>query len=186
MPPAWTWAPGPNTSEPKELLPAAPIWIVGAAKVSSSAVIPNRGLRHLAIRVTDVERAKEFYSRVFGMKLVWQPDPDNAYLSGGCDNLALHRGPSGDPQGQRLDHLGFIVATVAELETAWQWANREGLPDLASTAPSSRWFRVVLYQRSRRQRYPGPLRTGNQPAQVRRLKAPPSRRGNDAQESRHR
>ncbi|HTW86799.1 MAG TPA: VOC family protein [Candidatus Binataceae bacterium] len=90
-------------------------------------MIPNRGLRHLAIRVADVERAKEFYSRVFGMKLVWQPDPENAYLSGGCDNLALHRGPSGDPQAQRLDHLGFIVATIAELETAWEWANREGL-----------------------------------------------------------
>ncbi len=91
-------------------------------------MIPNRGLRHLAIRVGDVERAKEFYSRVFGMKLVWQPDPDNAYLSGGCDNLALHRGPAGDPEAQRLDHFGFIVATIAELEAAWEWANRQRLP----------------------------------------------------------
>jgi catechol 2,3-dioxygenase-like lactoylglutathione lyase family enzyme len=90
-------------------------------------VISNRGLRHLALRVGDVERAKEFYARVFGMKLVWQPDPDNAYLSGGCDNLALHRAPAGDAQAQRLDHLGFIVATIAEVEAAWEWANRSGL-----------------------------------------------------------
>ena len=46
-------------------------------------------MRHLALRVSDVARAAEFYSRVFGMRLVWQPDPDNAYLSSGCDNLAL-------------------------------------------------------------------------------------------------
>ncbi len=49
-------------------------------------MIKNRGMRHLALKVSDVDRAKDFYVRVFGMKLVWQPDADNAYLSSGCDN----------------------------------------------------------------------------------------------------
>lgn len=88
-------------------------------------MIKNRGMRHLALKVSDLERAKDFYVRVFGMKLVWQPDADNAYLSTGSDNLALHRGPAvanENANAQRLDHLGFIVATVADLEASYAWA----------------------------------------------------------------
>ena len=90
-------------------------------------MIKNRGMRHLALKVKDVERAKAFYERVFGMKVVWQPDPENAYLSSGCDNLALHLGDGGDPSAQRLDHLGFIVESIAEVEAAWVWAQAEHL-----------------------------------------------------------
>jgi len=90
-------------------------------------VISNCGMRHIALRVNDVARAAEFYARVFGMRLVWQPDPDNAYLSSGCDNLALHRGAPADASAGALDHLGFVVPTVAELEAGWRWAEAERL-----------------------------------------------------------
>lgn len=90
-------------------------------------MIAHRGLRHLALRVSDVARAVEFYSRIFGMKPVWQPDPENAYLSSGCDNLALHRGERGDPGRQALDHLGFVVATSEEIERAFKWASAQGV-----------------------------------------------------------
>ena len=92
-------------------------------------MIKNRGMRHLALKVSDVDRAKDFYVRVFGMKLVWQPDPDNAYLSSGCDNLALHRGDSEKTAGdaQRLDHLGFIVPTIADVEAGYAWAQSSGV-----------------------------------------------------------
>ena len=90
-------------------------------------MIKNRGMRHLALKVKDVERSKEFYSRVFGMKVVWQPDPENAYLSSGSDNLALHLGDGGNPAAQRLDHLGFIVESIEEVEAAWAWAQAERL-----------------------------------------------------------
>src|SRR5260370_35113986 len=56
------------------------------------------------------------------MKVGWQPDPDNVYMSSGCDSLAFHRGEAGDPAAQSLDHLGFVVATVAEVEAAYEWA----------------------------------------------------------------
>jgi catechol 2,3-dioxygenase-like lactoylglutathione lyase family enzyme len=56
------------------------------------------------------------------MRLVWQPDPDNAYMSSGMDNLALHRGTPGDPSRQSLDHLGFVVGTIAEVESGYTWA----------------------------------------------------------------
>ncbi|HVN64179.1 MAG TPA: VOC family protein [Candidatus Binataceae bacterium] len=90
-------------------------------------MIKNRGMRHIALKVADVGRAKEFYERVFGMKVVWQPDPDNAYLSSGCDNLALHRADSAFPDNQRLDHLGFIVPTIADVESGYEWAKANGL-----------------------------------------------------------
>ena len=90
-------------------------------------MIKNRGMRHLALKVSDVERAKDFYVRVFGMKLVWQPDPDNAYLSSGCDNVALHRGQDAPGDAQRLDHLGFIVPTIADVEAGYVWARSNGV-----------------------------------------------------------
>ena len=77
--------------------------------------------------MSDVPRAVEFYARVLGMRLEWQPHPDNAYLSSGCDNLALHRGAHGEPEAGALDHLGFVVPSIAEVEAAWQAAQAEGL-----------------------------------------------------------
>ena len=64
------------------------------------------------------------------MHVVWQPDPDTAYLSSGCDNLALHRGDLGDTDGrsrQTLDHLGFVAGTIAEVEDAHRWAQANHL-----------------------------------------------------------
>jgi catechol 2,3-dioxygenase-like lactoylglutathione lyase family enzyme len=112
-------------------------------------LIKHRGLRHLALKVSDVERAREFYSRVFGMRLVWQPDPDNAYLSSGCDNLALHRGNAGGhhtEDAQVLDHLGFIAATIADIEASWAWAQAEHL-DIAHPLKHHRDGSVSFYIR---------------------------------------
>ena len=90
-------------------------------------MIRHRGLRHLALNVRDVALSANFYQWAFGMRIVWQPDAENAYLSSGCDNLALHRGPVGDRSEQSLDHLGFVVATIEELESGYDWARKNQL-----------------------------------------------------------
>jgi len=72
------------------------------------------GMRHLALRVRDPQASKRFYSDCFGMKVVWEPDPDNVYLSSGPDNLALHRAEVGGAGA--LDHMGFIVDTKEEVD----------------------------------------------------------------------
>jgi catechol 2,3-dioxygenase-like lactoylglutathione lyase family enzyme len=75
----------------------------------------HRGLRHLALRVTDIRRARAFYEQVLDMKVVWEPDPENVYFSSGCDNLALHQlGPTERASpvptpAQPLDHFGIIL-----------------------------------------------------------------------------
>ncbi len=109
-------------------------------------MIKHRGLRHLALRVKDVALATDFYQRVFGMGVVWQPDADNAYLSSGCDNLALHRGTVGDPAAQSLDHLGFIIPSVEELEVGYEWAQQNHL-DLARPLRHHRDGSVSYYIR---------------------------------------
>jgi catechol 2,3-dioxygenase-like lactoylglutathione lyase family enzyme len=80
-----------------------------------SQIAGLRGLRHIALKVRDIARAKAFYQDVLGMKVVWEPDDKNVYLSSGCDNLALHEAaeisPTSAGQGQ-LDHLGFIVDSI--------------------------------------------------------------------------
>jgi catechol 2,3-dioxygenase-like lactoylglutathione lyase family enzyme len=77
------------------------------------------GVRHLALRVRDLKRSLDFYTRIMNMRIEWQPDADNAYLTSGSDNLALHQtsppaGPA-EPAGA-LDHFGFLVATPDEVD----------------------------------------------------------------------
>jgi catechol 2,3-dioxygenase-like lactoylglutathione lyase family enzyme len=91
-----------------------------------------RGLRHLALKVTDLARSRKFYEEFFGMKVVWEPDPENVYLSSGLDNLALHQIPSADvsryrsAKNQMLDHLGFIMDSPASVDRLFKQAERAG------------------------------------------------------------
>ena len=72
------------------------------------------GLRHLALNVTDPQASKRFYADCFGMRVVWEPDADNVYLSSGPDNLALHRRAAASAGA--LDHLGFVVDSRDEVD----------------------------------------------------------------------
>ena len=76
------------------------------------------GLRHIALNVFDVAQCVDFYTRLFNMTIEWQPDPDNVYLTSGNDNLALHRVTKIEREraSQRLDHIGFFVATPSQVD----------------------------------------------------------------------
>jgi catechol 2,3-dioxygenase-like lactoylglutathione lyase family enzyme len=81
------------------------------------------GLRHVALNVRNVHRSFEFYSKVLGMKLEWMPDEQNAYLTSGGDNLALHQLPEGSEPGgvQSVHHVGFVVRRTEDVDI---WADK--------------------------------------------------------------
>ena len=56
-----------------------------------------KGMRHIALKVRDMAKAKSFYKNLLGMDVVWEPDPENVYLSSGNDNIALHQVTPGFP-----------------------------------------------------------------------------------------
>jgi len=102
--------------------------------IEANRPLPLRGLRHLALRVTDLPRSRAFYQGLLGMSVVWEPDDENLYLSSGSDNLALHQVPPGTPMkqgdGQFLDHFGFIAETEAGVDQVAMKMKEAGVPIL--------------------------------------------------------
>ncbi|HJT22860.1 MAG TPA: VOC family protein [Nitrospira sp.] len=92
------------------------------------------GLRHVALRVTDLKRSRAFYEQLLSMNVVWEPDGENVYLSSGHDNLALHQISAGElpayrpPTPQLLDHLGVIVESPQAVDAMY----REMAPKIES------------------------------------------------------
>jgi catechol 2,3-dioxygenase-like lactoylglutathione lyase family enzyme len=105
---------------------------------------PLLGIRHVALFVRDLEAAERFWVDVMGYEVEWRPDPDNVYLRGGRDNLAMHRaslpsplpaslpgplpaergegdggGGGGGASSERLDHIGIAVAAAGDVDV---WA----------------------------------------------------------------
>lgn len=76
------------------------------------------GLRHVALYCDDLEGSEKFYTAMLGMTVEWRPDADNVYLTSGNDNLALHRSPESRKMlgDQRLDHIGFIIRDIDEVD----------------------------------------------------------------------
>ena len=93
------------------------------------------GLRHVALNVRDPQASKRFYAECFGMSVVWEPDPDNVYLSSGPDNLALHRSTA--TGAGALDHLGFIVGTREDVDALAQRFAAMGI-DIAAAVKDHR------------------------------------------------
>jgi catechol 2,3-dioxygenase-like lactoylglutathione lyase family enzyme len=78
------------------------------------------GIRHVALWVEDLGAAERFWVEVLGYAVEWRPDPDNVYLCGGRDNLALHRRAGGHTAAgpSTLDHIGLAVPQPADVD-AW-------------------------------------------------------------------
>jgi catechol 2,3-dioxygenase-like lactoylglutathione lyase family enzyme len=80
----------------------------------------------VALRVTNLARSRTFYEELLGMKVVWEPDPENVYFSSGSDNLALHQiSPSELASyqpltGQLLDHVGVILESPAAVDRMYR------------------------------------------------------------------
>jgi catechol 2,3-dioxygenase-like lactoylglutathione lyase family enzyme len=76
------------------------------------------GIRHIALFVKELDMAIDFYTRIMGMQIEWQPDADNVYMTNGGDVFALHRVDYTPAAHQRLDHIGFVLDSKEAVD---QW-----------------------------------------------------------------
>lgn len=104
-----------------------------APSMAPAPALKTLGMRHLALRVRDLDRSLWFYRDLFGFEVVWQPDSENVYLSSGCDNLALHRVANVSSEPGPLDHLGVLVGSPPEVAAAEAALVREGVTILQGT-----------------------------------------------------
>ncbi len=89
-----------------------------------------KGMRHIALKVRDAARSKQFYQEILGMEVVWEPDADNVYLSSGCDNIAIHQvSPTylKRAEERQLDHLGFVVEHIERVKELEQEFRSQGV-----------------------------------------------------------
>ena len=86
-------------------------------------------MRHLALNVSNLESSVDFYTRLLGMTIEWQPDDDNYYLTSGNDNLALHRASKtiDKNSAQSLDHLGFIIDQAEQVNHWFNFLKQENV-----------------------------------------------------------
>ena len=79
---------------------------------------PTGGMHHVALYVQNFTACAHFYTELLGMKVMWQPDDDNLYLTSGNDNLALHRAPKDFTPAthQHLDHIGFFLTAREDVD----------------------------------------------------------------------
>ncbi len=96
--------------------------------------IPStRGLRHVALKVSNLATSKAFYQTWFGMDIVWEPDAENVYMSSGVDNLALHEIPRDvlhehqADRGQFLDHVGFLMESPEQVDQLYTLVVQDGV-----------------------------------------------------------
>ena len=78
-----------------------------------------KGMRHIALKVRDMAKAKSFYQNMLGMDVVWEPDPAK------CISLVRLRQYCSAPGAanfasiaaeQHLDHFGFVVESIERVK----------------------------------------------------------------------
>lgn len=89
----------------------------------------TNGLRHVALYAKNLSACVDFYTKLLDMKIVWQPDEDNYYLSSGHDNFALHRAPADftPHKHQHLDHIGFFLKERKDVDEWYEYLKENGV-----------------------------------------------------------
>ena len=107
-------------------------------------MIKLQRLGHVLLAVRDVEKSKDFYTRILGFKLLEQdPEHGGVFLSidglGNtldlfpCRDPAARTAPQADPSNMNslgVKHTAFAVATEDDLRDAWHALEDAGVPIL--------------------------------------------------------
>ena len=88
---------------------------------------PTAGMHHVALYVGNFQETEDFYTDVLGMEVEWRPDDDDVYLTSGSDNLALHRRKKDGEAESRLDHIGFIIDAIDQVDAWFEYMKEKGV-----------------------------------------------------------
>ncbi|HJY83246.1 MAG TPA: VOC family protein [Candidatus Binatia bacterium] len=97
-------------------------------------MIQARKLGHVVLKVRDVQKAKDFYTRVLGLKVAYEDRQRNAvFLSFGTEHheLALFQLATGEPPEAAqlgLHHMAWQLGSFAELQAAHRELLELGIP----------------------------------------------------------
>jgi len=86
----------------------------------------NTRMAHLALRCSDLERSRDFYTNVIGFEFFdWRPKGDSMDITDGCINITLLPYDGSRPgfeEGDEYIHFGVIVDNLQEIwDRAIQW-----------------------------------------------------------------
>lgn len=85
-------------------------------------MIKTKGLTHLHLMVSDIQRSLNFYQTVFGLEVKFWAHETLVFLNtpGANDMLALHLAEPGAPTGLSggITHFGFELKDKADLDEA--------------------------------------------------------------------
>lgn len=85
-------------------------------------MIKTRGLTHLHLMVSDLQRSLAFYKSVFGMQERFWAAPELVFLNtpGSEDMIALHQAGGNEPTGvsSGILHFGFQLEDKSQLDAA--------------------------------------------------------------------
>jgi catechol 2,3-dioxygenase-like lactoylglutathione lyase family enzyme len=89
-------------------------------------------MRHIALNVKDAQLSKEFYRKVMKMQVEWEPDAQSVYLTSsddagpGLDNIALHQSDAPLHKAGYLNHIGFFVPTLEDVDAWYAHVQKQG------------------------------------------------------------
>jgi len=90
-------------------------------------MVKTYGLTHLALGVTDVERAFGFYEEVFGMVAVFRSDKFlQAQTPGARDVLVFEKATSHRGESAGIAHFGFRLTSPDDISAAASAVERAG------------------------------------------------------------
>jgi catechol 2,3-dioxygenase len=85
-------------------------------------MIETKGLTHLHLMVSDLQRSLNFYQSVFGLQIRFWADKTLVFLNtpGANDMIALHLAKPGETTGESggITHFGFELKDRADLDRA--------------------------------------------------------------------
>ena len=117
--------------------------------------IKTGAINHLSLTVTDLKRAREFYTGLLGFQTIMEFGPTRVLIGNGSAVFGVGTAPDPKraPRNDRfdenrvgLDHLSFSVASRADLDRAARLFDEHSVPhgEIEDSGPAMRMYMLTF------------------------------------------